>query len=170
MQKEPSQVAVKGFGIASSCEISVFKSPVGDGSADAVDDLTHAFFPLWGVGFAEKILAGNDIYGELAPKFGEFAVILFKKDGSAVAFDGSGSRRPLCGIEGIADIFGTESGVDAEAFGGRGVEGVGIQGGINLRTCHGVHGNWLVKVQKGPRDRTKEFIPHPCIFRSKGYI
>ena len=141
MEQEPGQVAVKGFGIPPGGEVAVFKPPVGNGAADAVDDLPHAFFPLRGVRFAEEILAGNDIDGELAPCFGEFAVILLEKNGAAVSFDDGGSVGPFDGIEGIAGIFGTERRCHSESFGGNVLEriGVGINGVNSIQTDNRIH-------------------------------
>ena len=140
MHKEPGQVSVERLGIPASGEVTVVESPIGNGTADSVDDLPHAFFSLGGVRFAEKVLAGNDIDGELAPCTWEFAVILFEKDGTVVPFDGGSSGCPFDGIEGVADLFGTECWLYTNAFecGGR-LKRVDIGGGRSVQTENGIH-------------------------------
>ena len=167
MEQEPSQVAVKGFGIPAAGKVAIFKAPVGNGAADAVNDLPHRLFPLGSVRLAEKILAGNDIDGELTPSAWESAVMLLKNGGSAVPFDGSGTGSPFDGIEGIADMFGAECRFHFDPFGRRGVERIGVYGGGNVQTGNSGHllrRCWEAKATFG---RRSESIPcQICHFTS----
>ena len=128
MEQKPSQVVVEGFGIPAGGEIAVLEAPVGNGAADTVNDLPHAFFPLGGSRLAKEILAGNDINSEIAPRTGKFAVILLENGSSAIPFDAGGAGRPFDGVEGIADIFGAERRLHSEPlrWGNIGIERVGV--------------------------------------------
>ena len=156
MEQEPSQIAVKGFGIPASGEVTVLEAPVGNGTADTVNDLPHALFPLGSIRFAEEILAGNNIDGELAPRTGKFAVILFKKDGTAISLDSGGAGSPFDGVEGIAGIFGTKCGCHSETFG----RNIGIEIGIHRRNSiqtDGIHNKRVIHnkgVMLGGKSRT----------------
>ena len=169
MQQEPRQVTVEGFGIPARGEVAVLESPVGNGAADAVNDLPDALFPLGSIRFAEEILAGNDIDSKLAPRIGEFAIILFKKDGAAIPFDGSGAGGPFDGIKGIAGIFGTERGVHSETFRGNiSIERLGVYGRNSIQT-NGIHNKWVIHNKRGvmlggkssPCGRRRESIQYP---------
>ena len=122
MEQEPSQVAVEGFGIPAGSEVTVLESPVGNSAADAVNDLPHAFFPLVCSRFAEEIFAGDDVYGKLTPRTGEFAITLLENGGPTVSFDAGGSSRPFDGIEGITNIFRAERRFEPESFGWSGIK------------------------------------------------
>ena len=163
MEQEPSQIAVKGFSIPACSKVAVLKAPVSNGTADTVNDLPHAFFPLGGVWFTEEILAGNDIDGKLTPHTGKFAITLFEKDGAAVPFDGGGSGRPLDGVEGVSGIFGAKCGDHSEPFGRNcGLKSIGMGGRNSIQTgSGGIHNKRVMLGGKSGHTRKIPALPSP---------
>jgi hypothetical protein len=73
---QPSQILIVGLGVFFCFEVTVLESAVGNGAADAMDELFNGVFPLAGVDVAVKILADDNFCGQLTPVFGYFGVFL----------------------------------------------------------------------------------------------
>ena len=102
MQAEPGQLAVEPLAVGLGGEVAVRGAPVGDGAADAVDELADALLAFAGAHLAVEILVGHDVRGQLAPRGGNFAVLLLEKHLAAFAFDGGGPQIPFDRGERIA--------------------------------------------------------------------
>ncbi len=98
---EPRQFAVKGLGVGLGGEVAVLAAAVGNGAADAMDELLEGVLPLSRFDVAVEVFAGDDLGGQLAPGGGHFNIILGKNGLAAVAIDPCGTLFPVNLIKGM---------------------------------------------------------------------
>ena len=79
-----------------------------------MDQLADALLALAGTHFAVEILVGDHVRGQLAPRRGDFAVLLLEKHLAALAFDGGRAQVPFDRGKRIRAVIGTEQGGYAE--------------------------------------------------------
>ena len=144
MNAQPRQVAVEVLAVFSRGEIAVLQAPIGDRAADAVDKLPHARLALRGAVFAVKIFVDHDVRRQLAPEYGNFAVLLFEQDLAALALDGGRPRFPLNRVKGFRHVHRAECRFNRQPQSGaprRSDRGsvCGDYGRLDGFTFHGIH-------------------------------
>jgi len=75
---QPGEFAIENLRILFGEEIAVSQAAIGNGAADPMNELLDGVFPPAGVDIAVKVLADNDLGGQLAPGQRYFDIILFK--------------------------------------------------------------------------------------------
>ena len=96
-------------------EITVLNTPVGDGAANAMDQLAHALFALRSAHLAVEILVHHHVRGQLAPVGGDLAIGLLEQHLAALALDRGGAKLPLDRVERIGHVSGAEGLLDRQA-------------------------------------------------------
>ena len=112
---EPGQFFVENFAIFLG-EIAVLDAPIGDGAADAMDQLANGRFALGGVLLAVKIFRDDHFCGEDRPGFRHFDVVLLENDFAAVVGDFGGAFIPFDLVEGL-DLRVAEDAIHFEGLG-----------------------------------------------------
>ena len=114
VEAKPSQFIVEDFAVG-GVEIAVGDAPIGDGAADAVDQLAHRGFALGRMLFAVKILRHDDFGGQHGPGLRHFDVFLLEDDFAAVVGDFGGAAVPFDLVEGL-DLGVAEDALDGQMF------------------------------------------------------
>jgi hypothetical protein len=112
---QPGQFIVKNlpFGLV---EIAVAHAPIGDGPADAMDQLADGRFPFAGVLLAVKVFRDHHFGGQEGPGFGHLDIFLFENDLAAVIGDFGRAFLPFDLIERF-DLGIAKNPFDGQGFG-----------------------------------------------------
>ena len=100
VQTKPAQVSVEVFAILRRIEVSICDAPIGNRTRHPMDQLTNrelAFLNIRRI--AVKVLADDNVGGQLTPARWDLAIGLFKENFAAFILDGGASRFPLNGIK-----------------------------------------------------------------------
>lgn len=96
MKAQPSQITVEPLRIGRLIEVSVLHPPIGDRTRDAMDQLLDRILSLLGIlWIAVKVLADDDIGGQLTPRRWDLAVGLLEKNLSILVLDRRAAGLPL---------------------------------------------------------------------------
>src|SRR6266511_4460375 len=112
VEAEPGQLVIKDLAVG-RVKVTIFCAPVGDGPADAVDQLAHRGLALSGVLLAIKILRDNHFGGEQRPRLGHFDIVLFEDDLATVVGNLGSAPLPLDLVERF-DFGITEDALNAQ--------------------------------------------------------
>ncbi len=91
MESQPSQLAIEIFAVFRARKVSIGHSPIGDRSRDAMNELSDAGFTLGRADLAIEVLIDHDVGCQLAPRDGNFAVVLFEQRITSIVFDFGGT-------------------------------------------------------------------------------
>src|SRR5262245_11158916 len=117
MQAEPGQVTIESLGVVFAGKVAVGFSPVGDRARDAMNKLPHAALALRRAVFAIKILAHDDIGGQLRPERRNLSILWLEHQLAVFVLDLRAAQFPLHRVERIGDISRAEFGVDFQPLG-----------------------------------------------------
>ena len=112
MQAEPGQLAIEPLAVLRRGEVAVLHAPIGDRAGHAVHELPHAVFALGRADFAVKILAADDVRGQLAPERRHFAIGLLEDQLAVLALDLGAANFPIDRGEQVLDVGRAKRGID----------------------------------------------------------
>jgi len=100
VQTKPTEVSIEVFAILRRIEVSICDAPIGNRPRHPMDQLTNRVLALLNIRrIAVKVLADDNVGGQLAPTRRDLAIGLLKEDFAAFIFDGGASSLPLNGIK-----------------------------------------------------------------------
>jgi hypothetical protein len=114
MQTQPGEFAKEPLPVVGRRKVPVGQSPIGDGPGHAVDQLPYARLPRWRAGLAVKVLAGDDVRGELTPSCRDLAAGLLEDRLPRLVLDARGSHFPGNGFKWVGDAGRAKRFVDCE--------------------------------------------------------